>query len=191
MKGMRESQPRCSGRMASSTQHQQYLRPLIGALALLLLVGTSQAAGGWVNLGTRSFSRLCPQHIGGDREFNGHGPEVEVIAELTAVPTTRLSVCFYMHQVETRHDWSEAELNRCFWLYTAPSGKQITQIWNATEFYLFYVDNDHAEDRFFPPDNLVREFRIKGDTSGKDIGNCTSDDAYLSVILESINVWVE
>ena len=191
MRGMRESHPRGSGRRASSTRHWQYMRPLIGALALLLLVGTSQAAGGWVHLGERSYNRLCPEHIGGDREYKGHGPEVDIHVWLTDVPTTRLEVCFFMHQIETKADWSEAELNRCFPLYTAPSGKQITRIWNATDSYHWYTDTDHAEDRFYPSDNLVKGLRVKGDTGGKDIGNCTTDDAYLSVILEPIAVWVE
>jgi hypothetical protein len=46
-------------------------------------------------------------------------------------------------------------------------------------------------DRFFPADNLVREFQIKGDTGGKDIGNCTSDDAYLSLFLRPLRVFIQ
>jgi hypothetical protein len=88
-----------------------------------------------------------------------------------------------MHQIETKSDWSEAQLSRTFRIYRAPAGSRITSIENGDVSELFYVDNDHAVDRFFPADNLVREFQIKGDTSGKDIGNCTSDDAYLSLFL--------
>ena len=191
MRGMRESHPRGSGRGASSTRHRQYVRPLIGALALLLLVGTSQAAGGWVYVGTRSYYRLCPQHIGGDRWYTGPRFEVEVHAELTAVPTTKLSICLFMSLIETKADWSEAELNRCFPLHTAPAGQQITKIWNTPESHLYYVDTDLAEDHFFPWDTLVKEFRVKGDTRDGYIGNCTADDPYLSVILEPLSVWVE
>jgi hypothetical protein len=166
----------------------------MGALALLLLVaGASQAAEQKVELGTRSYSRLCPQHIGGDREYSGNGPEVEILADLRldGDPETKLSVCFWMHQLETKADWSEAELDRCFPLYTAPVGKRITRIYNARESYRWYRDTDHAEDRYFQSDTLVKDFRVKGDTGGKDIGNCTSDDAYLTVTLEPISLWIE
>ena len=195
MRGMRENHPRGSGRGASSTRHRQYVRPLVGALALLLLVaGASQAAGGWVYVGTKSFYGLCPRHIGGDRDYSGNGPEVHVNVELwiTDVAATMLHASVTMSQVETKSDWSAAALHpRVFLLYRAPAGKRITKIWNTTRSHLFYVDTDHAEDRFYPPATLVKEFRVKGDTSGNDIGNCTTDDAYLSVILEPLWVWLE
>jgi hypothetical protein len=190
MKWLRECQTRSRDNMDRSPQHQRYLRPLLGAVVVLLLVvGTTYAE--WVNLGPRSFERLCPQHIGGDREYAGHGPEVYALAELSLVNATELWINLYMHQIETRSDWSEAELNRSFRLYSAPSGRQITAIWNATVSEVFYTDTNHSVDRFFPPDNLVREFQIKGDTGGNDIGNCTSDDAYLSVYLDSVWVWLQ
>jgi hypothetical protein len=190
MKRLRESQTPCTARMSSSTQQQRYLGPLVGALVLLLLaVGTSHAD--WINLGEWSRMQLCPQHVGGDREYSGNGPAVYAAARLSAVPATQLYVTLRMRQLETQSNWSEARLNQIYWLYTAPAGRQITQIWNATESEILYVDTDHAEDRFTPADILVREFRIKGDTSGNDIGNCTSDDAYLSVILEPLWVWLE
>jgi hypothetical protein len=164
----------------------------MGALALLLLVvGTSHAE--WIDLGVRSFTRLCPNHIGGDREYKGHGPEVIASASLsTASDQTELYVNLYMHQIETRSDWSEAELSRSFRLYRAPLGRRITFIWNATLSELPpYTDTNHTLDRFFPVDNLVQEFAIMGDTGGNDIGNCTSDDAYLSTYLERLWVWLQ
>ena len=81
--------------------------------------------------------------------------------------------------------------SRDFFIYRAPAGRRITSIWNSTVSEIFYVDTDHAVDRFFPPDNLVEEFRINGDTGGKDIGNCTSDDAYLSLFTEPLWVFIE
>jgi hypothetical protein len=157
---------------------------------LCCVTETSHAV--WVNVGPRSFTRLCPNHIGGDREYAGHGPEVSASASLAVDSTGQaLQVNFFMHQIETKSDWSEAQLERSFRLYTAPFGQRITFIWNATYSEIFYVDTNHALDRFFPADNLIQEFAIIGDTRGNDIGNCTADDAYLNAFLESLWVWVE
>jgi hypothetical protein len=156
----------------------------------LLVVETSHAE--WVDLGTRTYSRLCPEWIGGDREYAGHGPEVTARAQLfTANSDTELYIDIEMHQIETKSDWSEAQLSRPFLIYRAPAGRRITSILNSDVSELFYVDNDHALDRFFPADNLVREFQVMGDTGGNDIGNCTSDDAYLSVFLKPLEVFLQ
>lgn len=156
----------------------------------LLVAETSHAE--WVSLGTRTYARLCPEHINGDREYAGHGPEVTARAHLyTANSESELYIDIHMHQIETKSDWSEAQLVRTFLIYRAPAGRRITSIENSDVSELFYVDTDHALDRFFPADNLAQEFQIKGDTSGKDIGNCTSDDAYLSLFLRPLRVFIQ
>jgi hypothetical protein len=170
-----------------------YLRPLLGALVgLLLTVGTSQA--GWVSVAPQDFTRLCPQHTGGDREYAGHGPRVDVRGELYTAPNLRdLVLHLTMTQQETRSDWSRADLDRTFVLYTAPVGQQIRYIYNASIFALSYVDTDHAVDTFYfsSEANIFRALEIMGDTSGNDIGNCTADDAYLSAYGTTLWVWVE
>ena len=161
-------------------------------LLLLSLLAVEASYAEWVFVGPRSFQRLCPQHIGGDREYKGHGPEVTIRSELYTQNAGReLYIDINMHQIETRSDWSEAQLSRNFRLYTAPFGRVITTILNGDVSDHFYVDTDHAVDRFFPSDNLVQEYRVIGDTKGNDIGNCTSDDAYLSVTLEPVWVWID
>jgi hypothetical protein len=196
MQRLRESQTPCTARMSSSTQQQRYLGPLMGALALLLLVvGTSHAEWAYVGsgsyVGTTSFYRLCPTWIGGDREYSSNGPSVYAYTSLSIISGTQLYVKVYMDQLETKSNWSHARFSRSYRLYTAPSGRQIAYTWNASRSEIHYVDTDHAEDVFYPTDTLVREFRIKGDTSGNDIGNCTSDDAYLTVYFEPLWVWLE
>jgi hypothetical protein len=187
MKRLRENHAPCAARASSSTKHQRYLGPLVGALALLLLVvGTSHAEFAYA--GTPYFNRLCPTWIGGDREYSSNGPSVYAYAELSIVSGTHLYVRVYMDQLETKSNWSHARYNQRFWLYTAPSGRRIAYTWNAPRSEKHYVDTDHAEDVFYPTDTLVEYFRIKGDTSGNDIGNCTSDDAYLTVKFEAL--WV-
>jgi hypothetical protein len=170
---------------------QRPLLSLLGALACLLLaVGTGQAY--WVNLGAPSFTRLCPTHFQGDREYAGHGPEVQASAGvLIGYSDGLLYVGYTMIQVETKSDWSGAMLHDWIPVYSPPAGQKFTYIWNAPSSDIYYIDTDHAVDWFYPADNLVSAFAIKGDTSGKDIGNCTSDDSYLSVYFEPIWVWVE
>jgi hypothetical protein len=190
MKRLRENQTPCAARVSSSTQHQRYLGPLMGALVLLLLVvGTSHAE--WINVGAPGFYRLCPTKIGGDCEYSSNGPSVYAYAYLYIVSGTQLWVRVYMDQLETKSDWSRTRLDRLIRLYTAPSGRRIAYFWNAPKSEIHYVDTDHAEDVFYPTDTLVREFRIKGDTSGKDICNCTSDDAYLTMYFDPLWVWLE
>ena len=155
----------------------------------LLLVEASHAE--WVELGTREYQRLCPDKVGGDREYAGHGPEVRARAGLSIVNGAELRINIFMRQRETKHDWSEARLTRDFFIYRAPAGRRITSIWNDAVSEISYVDTDHGEDAFFPPDNLIEDFRIKGDTGGNDIGNCTSDDAYLSLTTEPLMVFIE
>jgi hypothetical protein len=179
------------GRRLHRTAQQRYGLPLLGALVcLLLVVGTSQAY--WVTLGPYAFTRLCPEHITGDREYAGHGPEVFARAELhMSSDWTTLYVVPTMLQRETQSDWSRASLQEWIWLYNTPAGQVIRFIWNATRSEIHYIDTDHALDRFVPTDTLVQEFQIMGDTSGNDIGNCTTGDAYLSVYLDTIWLWVE
>jgi hypothetical protein len=207
MKRMRESQTHSIDSMSNSTQHQRYLWQLMGALVLLvLIIGTSHAEfvnpSTSTNLSAFKKERICPTHIRGDREYSSNGPTVDIQAWLyiDKQTSTTLYLYAYMHQIETKSDWSEAERTASYWIYTAPPGRRIGYVWNtqpdgpnnppimSTQ---HYVDTDHAEDRFYPADALVKEFRAKGDTNGNDIGNCTWDDAYLSVFLEPLWVWLE
>src|SRR5262249_23676509 len=140
----------------------------------------------------QSFTRLCPQHTGGDSEFAGHGPDVWAQAHVYIALNFRdLVILLTMTQKETRSDWSRADLYQTFVTYTAPVGQKIAYIFNTPTSQVRYTDTDHAVDWFYPTDNLVEAFAIMADTSGNDIGNCTADDAYLSVYFETIWVWVE
>ncbi len=108
-----------------------------------------------------------------------------------------------MHQIETRADWSEAELDRKFRLFRAPPGRTISAVWANGVRYpiaeptepgggpvedLYYRDTDHDVERFFPG-SWVESVAIMGDSGGDDIGNCTADDAYISVNLAPLWVW--
>lgn len=172
-------------------KHLRHVLKKVPSVLLTCFLSAGSAHAEWVDLGTRTYSRLCPEWIGGDREYAGHGPEVTASAYLfTSNSGSDLNIAIDMHQIETRSDWSEAQLSRTFLIYRAPLGKTITAIQNSDASNIYYVDNDHQVDRFFPPDNLVQEFRINGDTGGNDIGNCTTDDAYLSIYLKPLRVFI-
>jgi hypothetical protein len=171
------------------------------AACALVLAASSTSYALWTNIGTRTNTRLCPTHVGGDREYDGHGPDVDGFVELyTSSDGRELWMHVYMHQLETRQDWSEAIYDRHFRLHRASSGV-ITQVWsNGTSYSLSsaggpvtdfaYTDTDHQVDWFYPG-TFIDRFAIKGDTGGNDIGNCTEDDAYLSVYTNALWVWTQ
>ena len=94
---------------------------LAAALFVTAFAGVSHAVS--QNAGSRSFLRLCPTHIGGDREFKGHGPEVDANVTLRrAAGNEQVVLDIYLHEIETTSDWSEAEYSRTHSLISAPSG---------------------------------------------------------------------
>jgi hypothetical protein len=180
--------------------------PALAAAAALTAFGrTSEAVS--QNAGSRSFLRLCPTQIGGDREFKGHGPEVDASVTLRrAAGNEQVVLDIYLHEIETMSDWTEAEYSRTHSLISAPAGRPYSLIWapdtngsfawvslgNAPNYgsaFITYTDTDHALDRFFNPQWWVSEIAIIGDTGGNDIGNCTTDDAYITVRMPAVWFW--
>lgn len=167
------------------------------------------------NKSTKSFtiaprSRLCPKKIGGDREFNGHGPNVSASARLRIGGPhgrTRIFLDLFMNAKEDRHDWTEAQYRRTGQLvYEVPKDSQgkhafkITRIKSATFTNAFYKDTDHnldildkrrRENRARFSGDLVKRFEIMGDTGGNDIGNCTRDDVYMNVIFNPVQIEIQ
>jgi hypothetical protein len=179
----------------------------MGPALTLALLGTSSAAwADYENVGNKQYTQVCPQHIGGDREYDGHGPEVNTRIELARSGERSIRLRLEMHQIETVSDWSEAQLDRTFTIGTLPS--KATHYWatdaqgswgwrafpNSITFDTwdhYFVDNNHSVRTVSNPEWWLSQVRINGDTGGLDIGNCTSDDAYLSVYLNSIYVWYQ
>lgn len=133
-------------------------------------------------------TRLCPNQIGGDREFDGHGPEVRCSATLKLENSGKeLWVTITLHAKETRSDWSEADGKWERKLETAPVGKKFVRIVSDTYSTAQYTDTNHRLD--LPQvlgGSLVEKFEVMGDTGGNDIGNCTDDDVYLNVHFNEI-----
>lgn len=137
-----------------------------------------------------SFTLLCPNHIGGDREFDGHGPAVKASATLKLKNLNKeLWVELYLHAKETRSDWTEAEGKWEYKIWDAPSGKKIKRIISDSSSGAQYVDTDHTLDiPTVTGGSLVYKFEIMGDTRGNDVGNCTADDVYMNVYFNSVTL---
>ena len=153
-----------------------------------------------VDRSTRSVSfrpdairRLCPTHIGGDRDFNGHGPEVSASVRLRIENSREIWVQLDLNARETRPDHTEAEgrwADRL--LFTAPAGEIIRSIDSDMRSDANYTDTDHDVDApSVQGGNLASRFLIRGDTGGNDVGNCTDDDVYMTVEFNEVRVTLE
>jgi hypothetical protein len=190
-------------------RHLDKILPAIAAAALVALAADDSHATAQ-QVGQVSFNRLCPQLIGGDDEFNGNGPDVEAQVTLRrgagGASNDQVLLDIYMHEMETRSDWTEGEIRRTMSLGVSPTGRRFTQIWapgpsgafqwtplgnlptygTAT---LSYVDTDTTLDRFYNPQWWMSEIAVNGDTPGGDVGGCSADDSYMNVRLSAIWFW--
>jgi hypothetical protein len=130
---------------------------------------------------TESFqiSRIiqCPTWIGGDKEFNGHGPHVTFTATLSVRSAVfiDLHVTFYAIESPTG-DGTAAKFDQTWSIYTAKAGYSIDAITTSTYSTSAYTDTDHDWDYPSLSGSLVRQLSVIGDTEGPDVGNCTTDD---------------
>lgn len=151
----------------------------------------------------RATDFLCPsQVVAGDREFDGHGPEIWVNAELQVRPDQVLEAVLTMRARETQHDWSET---RGTWrIPLSPPGMRVQEVLSSRQSGTHVISSaagfqiggpgsiPNAVSK--PPisGELVREFQIVGDTGGDDIStdsNC-NDDTRMRVVFNPIRVRV-
>ena len=130
---------------------------------------------------TESFliSRIiqCPTWIGGDKEFNGHGPRVTFTATLSVRSSVFIDLHVTFYAIESPiGDGTAAKFDQTWSIYTAKAGYSIDAITTSTYTTSAYTDTDH--DWGYPALNgpLVRQLSVIGDTDGPDVGNCTTDD---------------
>jgi len=155
-------------------------------------VGDPGAAGMMKTLVTfqpSSLIRRCPVWINGDREFDGHGPKTNAFVQLFISGGTRVRAHVYYKVRETTANWSEAVLNEYITLYTAPAGRTIASI-NSDDYVGFnYTDASHGLTYVnFGPNQAAWRFIMNGDTQGNDIGNCTTDDSYITVNFNPVRI---
>jgi hypothetical protein len=133
---------------------------------------------------------FCPERIGGDREFDGNGPDVEASAFLyTSADQRELWARIELHVKETKSDWSEAQGTWDLPVWPGKLGAKITGFTPNTPSTTAYRDNNHQVDiPSISGGALVQRFEILGDTDDDDIGNCTLDDVYVKVFFNQIQV---
>ena len=114
---------------------------------------------------------FVPPRVGGDREFNGHGPRVEVSATLSVRNANELWASVYMHAKETQHDWTEAEGTAEYLVFRDAQVTRINRIMSDVHSFHGYTDTSHATDLLeLPAGELARQFECIGDTRGNEAG---------------------
>ncbi len=114
-----------------------------------------------------------PPHVGGDREFKGHGPDITVIATLVKQGDHQLTASVYTDAIETRQDWTHFQgwspKQVVFNVDADHPGWRIQSILTDTSSSLSVRDHDHAPSKHGPDQGgLVREFTVHGDQNGQD-----------------------
>jgi len=127
-----------------------------------------------------------PPHKGGDgdRDFHGHGPEVDSSARLSIKNQNQLWLEVYMKAEETKRDYTTAEGSHPFCIFNDPYAyATITSILSDNYSEHSYIDENHEDDNFAqPPGELVREFEYVGDTKGDEAGSRTHVKLHLNPI---------
>lgn len=141
---------------------------------------------------------LCPDHIGGDDNFNGNGPNVSVAAEVFTVNEKEVWARISYHLIETESSWAEAQGEWQVQLYPSlaqdpPVGDyRIKRITSPKISTASYTDDDENVDLPMINGGLVSQFRCQAETSGQDIGECEGDDSTnLSITFNPIHLDVE
>jgi len=138
---------------------------------------------------------LCPPHTRGDRDFRGHGPCVDLTAEV-AVDTddNTLDVRVHMDAEEwedgqPKSDYTTARGRTRWHSIRMPDGVRIVGLAPGQEatFRHTYLDDDHEDDAFwFSASRLVDSLVYTGDTYGDDAGVATG----VSVCFNRVEVLV-
>ncbi|MGK4002676.1 hypothetical protein WMF31_08635 [Sorangium sp. So ce1036] len=122
-----------------------------------------------------------PPRVGGDAEFDGHGPSVSLQVELSVFNGNELWAAVSMDALETKSNWTHAEGTAWYRLYTARS--PIVEVDGPGDFSHSYTDTDHAHDIFsFGPESLVNKLDYVGDTKGNEAGTRTGVRVYFNPI---------
>ena len=150
----------------------------------------------------------CPKILlGGDRDFDGHGPEIWSWINLSIVDKKYIVAEVYMHARETVSDWSETEGTWKKTLYTAPAGYELVEIVSGKHSEVHYISTpgmpsftprglitalggQKGNDVPFKDDGLVTRWNVVGDTGGADISdddNC-NDDTQVAVQLNPLKI---
>jgi hypothetical protein len=126
-----------------------------------------------------------PPHTRGDKEFDGHGPNM--YASVTVASDDQRSWYFivYLKAEETESDWTTAEGTRNTQpFYRVPDGYEFVQLLTPQANDGQYRDTNHVLDTFYPNDQgPVHHFEAFGDHDGSDAGSYTKVRAIFNQIV--------
>lgn len=126
---------------------------------------------------------FIPPRVGGDGDFGGNGPRVQVSARLSIRNANELWVSLYMQAKETRADWTQVEGSADYLIFRDPQFKRIVRIVSDVQSFHSYTDTGHGTDLLeLPAGELVRQFECVGDTKGKEAGTRTGVRAHFNPV---------
>lgn len=121
-------------------------------------------------LNAPDLTRLCPDHIGGDREFNGNGPITSFKVSIFNNGNDIYAKVF-CDWVETKSDYTHGIFNRDILIGHIPDDLKVLEILSPKEINWNYTDNNghEAEGNTFNENvSPIRYASIMGDTDDDD-----------------------
>jgi hypothetical protein len=110
------------------------------------------------------------EHIGGDKEFDGHGPHVYGSIKLEIRSNKEVWMKVFINFEETKDDWTRGLTNKEVKIYTVPDGYKLLKIESETEYTVDYVDRNKDIDIIDRGTlGLVKKFMSQGDAYGDDL----------------------
>ncbi len=137
--------------------------------------------------GNHTFRPQGVHHTKGDGEFDGNGPDIDVVLQLFS-HANRVDALLVFNAFErdssgqTEGDGTTLRgIETISNLFNPPAGWQVGNIIGTNQASHSYRDTNHALDIKSFASGPVREFRITGDTSGNDVGETGVEVAFNSI----------
>ncbi len=125
--------------------------------------------------------KFVPPHVGGDRDFKGHGPIVDVSARISVENDYEIWARVWMRAIESKSDYTEVSGSTRFMIHR--HNKKIARILSDVQSATTYRDNDHQNDYInMAAGELVKAFVVTGDTRGNEAGSRTGVVVYFNPI---------
>ncbi len=126
-----------------------------------------------IQLDPGEINYIPPHKSGGDKDFDGNGPNVTGSVSLM-IGRNKITAYIYIEARETEDNWTTASGSMDKTIYTAPDGWKIDHLENSAYDSVSYVDFNHEDDIFLRGfDGPVNRFIFTGDTDGDESGTRT------------------
>lgn len=117
-----------------------------------------------------NLNNLCPDHIGGDREFDGKGPRTSFRIKIFNIENDIVANVF-CDWIETESDYTHGVFNKNIVIAHIPDNLQILEITSSKETSWDYTDNNgHTSEGNTFQDSMspIKSISIMGDTGDDD-----------------------